>query len=313
MKHEKMLWGTAALLAAGLLTAPLSFAGPSEVKIAKVDKAPAAVDGPEWAKAKPVAIPMDGVGGFQGKKKDVTMQAVYTKDGMVSMLFTWDDASKSVDGQAWTKTGDAWAQKPGKMDRLALNFEVRRIQNFANKGCAVLCHSEAKDPKEWKYHTEKAPQFGDLWVWDSYTSDPLAQAGDYFVDDDSRKADKGNGKATMNINKTRSGPLYMQDPAKKPVAAGFLMDADKVDIDAKTTETPAWMLNKFEGDFADIKATSKHDGKQWKVMLQRKLKTGSETDVEFDVKKEYNLGVAVFDDSAMYDKYASGPVKIKFD
>lgn len=310
---RKTLQNVAALLAAGLLAAPLALAAGNEIKAVKVDKDPAAVDGPEWGKAKAVSVPMDGVGGFQGKKQDVAVQAVYTKNGMVSMLFTWNDASKSVDGQAWTKSGEAWTQKPGKMDRLALNFEVRRIQNFANKGCAVLCHSEAKDPKEWKYHTAKAPQFGDLWVWDSYTSAPLGHAGDYLVDDDSRKADKGSGKATMNINKTRSGPLYMQDPAKKPSAAGFLMDNEKADIDAKTTETPAWMLNTFSGDFADIKAVSRHDGKQWKVMLQRKLKTGSETDVEFDVKKDYNLGIAVFDDSAMYDKFASGPLKLKFD
>ena len=187
------------------------------------------------------------------------------------------------------------------------------IKNFANKGCAVLCHAEAKNPKEWKYHTERAPQLGDLWVWDSYQSDPMGHAGDYYVDDDSRKADKGSGKAMKNINKFGNGPIFMADPAKKPARPGLLMDSEKVSIgNAAVTETPLYMLTPFSGDFADITAQAKHDGGKWTVMLQRKLETGSDTDVQFNTRKKYNLGIAVFENSGMYTKYTSPPMKLEF-
>ncbi len=313
LPRKTLLISCTTLVACLYMTASALGGGSGQIVAAKVKKDPAGLDAPEWSKAKPMTVSMDGVGSFEGKKKDLTVKAVYTKKGKISVLLSWDDPTKSMDAQAWVKEGDKWVQKKGNMDRVALNFEVRRIKKFANKGCAVLCHSDAKDPKEWKYHTEKAPQFGDLWVWESYRTDPLGYAGDYYVDDDSRKADKGTGKAKMNINKFRNGPVYMQDPAKKPSMPGFLLDTEKVKIgDADIKETPAWMLTKFSGDFADIKAVAKHDGKKWTVMLQRKLKTGSDTDVEFKTKKKYSLGIAVFDNSGMYNKFTSPPLKLSF-
>lgn len=301
-------------LAVSVLAVTFAVAGGGDTIVAKKVKAdPASIDDGAWGKAKETTLSMDGVGDLEGKKKDLKVKAVFTKKGKVSFLLTWDDPTKSMDGKAWVKDGDAWKQKEGDMDRVAFNFETRRIKKFANKGCAVLCHAESKNPKEWKYHTESAPQFGDLWVWESYRSDPMGYAGDYFVDDDSRKADKGTGKATTNMNKFGNGPVYMQDPAKKPSKPGFLMDSDKAKIgDAQVAETALYMLNKFSGDFADIKAWAKHDGSKWTVMMQRKLSTGSDTDVEFKTKKKYNLGIAVFENSGMYTKYTSAPLKLEF-
>jgi len=47
-------------------------------------------------------------------------------------------------------------------------------------------------------------------------------------------------------------------------------------------------------------------------MMQRKLKTGSDTDVKFKTKKKYNLGIAVLDNSGKYNKFTSPPLKLKF-
>jgi hypothetical protein len=305
--------GVLSLGAMVLAMQPAVAGGIEEIVAAKVKADPASIDDAAWGKAQEITISMDGVGDFEGKKEDIKVKAVYTKNGNISFLLTWNDPTKSMDGKAWVKDGDAWKQKDGDMDRVAFNFETRRIKNFANKGCTVLCHAESKNPKEWKYHTEKAPQFGDLWVWESYRSDPMGKAGDYFVDDDSRKADKGTGKASKNMNKFGDGPVYMQDPAKQPSLPGFLMDEEKAKIgDADVAETPVYMLNKFSGDFADITTQSKHDGSKWTVMMQRKLSTGSDTDVEFKTKKQYSLGIAVFENSGMYNKYASPPLKLKF-
>ena len=311
---KKKLIGAAACFAAAMIFTPAAFAaGGATITATKVKTDPASISDGVWGKAKATVITMDGVGGFEGKKRDISVKAVYTKKKNISLLLSWEDASKSMGGEKWVKEGDKWAPSKESMDRVALNFEVRRIKKFANKGCAVLCHSEDKDPKQWSYHTEKAPQFGDLWVWESYRTDPMGHAGDYYVDDDSRKADKGTGKAKTNKNKYGDAPLYMQDPAKKASMPGFLLDTEKGKIgDAVITESPKWMLTKFSGDFADITSQATHDGKNWTVMLQRKLKTGSETDVEFKTKKKYNLGIAVFDDSGLFNKFASPPLKMEF-
>ena len=306
--------GTAALAASLLLIAPAALAGGKlEIVAAKVKKDPAGIDAKEWGKAKATKITLDGAGDFENKKKEITVKAVYTKKGKISMLLSWPDDTKSMDGQAWVKEGDGWKQKAGYEDKVALNWEARRIKKFANKGCAVLCHSDAKNPNEWKYHTEKAPQFGDLWVWESYRTDALGHGGDNFVDDDSRKADKGTGKPKKNINKYKTGPVYMQDPGQKPQLAGFLMDSQKAKIgDTDIGETPTWMLSKFSGDYADIISKSSYSGGKWTVMLQRQLDTKSDTDVKFNTKKKYNVGIAVFDNSGAHHSYNSPPAKVIF-
>lgn len=306
--------GAVACLSAGLLLTSVAFAGGGgTIVAAKVKKDPSSISDGAWGKAKVTTISMDGLGSFEGQKKNIEVKAVFTKKSTISMLLSWEDPTKSMGAEKWMKADGKWTQSKEGQDRVALNFETRRIKKFANKGCAVLCHSESKDPKQWSYHTEKAPQFGDLWVWESYRTDPMGYAGDYFVDDDSRKGDKGTGKAKTNKNKFGDAPLYMQDSAKKASMPGFLLDSEKGKIgDADIAETPRWMLEKFSGDFADIKSQSNHDGKKWTVMLTRKLKTGSDTDVEFKTKKKYNLGIAVFDDSGMYNKFASPPLKIEF-
>lgn len=305
--------GGALLVMAHAAVSQVCAGGSATIAAAGVKSDPASLTDAAWKEAKPVTVAMDGVGDFKNKKKEVQVKAVYTKNGRISFLLTWEDPTRSVDGNAWVRKGDAWQQKEGGADRVALNFETRRIKNFANKGCAVLCHAEKKNPKEWKYHTERAPQLGDLWVWDSYTSDPMGHAGDYYVDDDSRKADKGSGKPMKNINKFGNGPIFMGDPAKKPSRTGFLMDSEKVAIgNAAVPETPLYMLAPFSGDFADITAQAKHDGGKWTVMLQRKLETKSDTDVQFNTRKKYNLGIAVFENSGMYTKYTSPPLKLDF-
>lgn len=292
---------------------PEADAGAIEIEAAKVKSDPADLDAEEWSKAKPVTITLDGAGQFEKKQKEVIVKSVYTKKGKLSVWLSWEDATKSMDGQVWTKQSDTWGQKPGSEDRIALNWEVRRIKNFATKGCAVVCHSDAKDPAEWKYHTEKAPQLGDLWVWESYRTDPAGFAGDYYVDDDSRKADKGSGKALRNINKFENGPVFMQDPDKKPTIPGMLMADQKKEIgDSAVAETQAWMMTPFSGDFANIKAKSKYADGKWTVMMQRDLKTGSDTDVKLNPKKDYSFGIAVFDDSGSHNSYNSPPLKLTF-
>ncbi len=304
------------LMLAVLGTPPLlpgAHAGAITVEAAEVKSDPAGLDAKEWSEAEPVTITLDGAGQFEKKQKELIIKTVYTKKGKLSVWLSWEDPTQSMDAEAWVKQGDAWSQKPGSEDRVAINWEVRRIKNFATKGCAIVCHSDAKDQAEWKYHTEKAPQLGDLWVWESYRTDSSGSAGDYYVDDDSRKADNGSGQALKNINKFENGPVYMQDPNKQSPIAGMLMADQKMVIgDTVVMETPAWMMTPFSGDFAHIKAKSKYENGRWTVMMQRELETGSDSDVKFNTRKDYSFGIAVFENSGRHHSYNSPPLKLKF-
>lgn len=303
------------------LTAAAAGKGDTQVTAKKVSKDPVDFSSPEWISAKEATLVNDGASGgpFEKKTLEVKLKAVYTKGGTITVLASWPDQDKSVTKEAWKLGGGKWARQKGDEDKLAFNWEIKRIKNFATKGCAVVCHSEAKNQDDWKYHSETATERGDMWVWRAYTSDPMAHAEDGYVDDDARKSDAGAGKARKNETADKSKPKYMQDAAKKPAAAGFLTDGETVEIKDyakfKNGEViPSWILSKFSGSMADVTARSKYENGRWTVMFQRKLETGDrENDVTFDTRRDYTLGVAVFNNSSKHNSYNSGPTKLVFD
>jgi len=52
---------------------------------------------------------------------------------------------------------------------LGVTWEINRIDKFATKGCAVLCHNESKNEKDWYYVISSSKEKGDI----SYNSEPL--------------------------------------------------------------------------------------------------------------------------------------------
>jgi hypothetical protein len=293
----------------------------TQITAKKVSSDPADITSAEWGSAKEATLVNDGASGgpFEKKTLEVKVKAVYTKSGTLSVLVSWPDADKSVTKEAWKLTNGKWAKQKGDEDKVAFNWEIKRIKNFATKGCAVVCHSEAKSQDDWKYHTETATERGDMWVWRAYTSDPMGHAEDGYVDDDARKGDEGTGKAKKNETADKSKPKFMQDPAKKSSAPGFLVDNESVEIKdyAKFKNgdvVPAWMLSQFTGSMADVTTRSKYENGRWTVMFQRKLETGDkENDVQFDTRRDYTFGMAVFNNSARHNSYNSGPTKLIFD
>ncbi|HTG00738.1 MAG TPA: ethylbenzene dehydrogenase-related protein [Nitrospirota bacterium] len=319
----KRLGVLAVLLVLALVTAVFAAEnkGDTEIKAKKVSSDPTDISSPEWASAKESTLVNDGASGgpFEKKKLEVKVKAVYTKGGMISVLVSWPDADKSMTKDAWKLSGGKWAHQKGDDDKLAFNWEIKRIKNFATKGCAVVCHSESKNQEDWKYHTETATERGDMWVWRSYTSDPMGHAEDGYVDDDSRKSDEGTGKPKKNEAGDKSKPKYMQDPAKKPSVPGYLVDGEVAEIKdyakfKNNDVVPAWILSKFTGSMADVHTRSKHENGRWTVMFQRKLETGDkENDVQFDTRRDYTFGMAVFNNSNKHNSYNSGPTKLIFD
>jgi hypothetical protein len=286
-----------------------------------VKEAPTSLDDARWQQAKAVEVPFEGKEQFAGLKAAVTVKALYTSDN-VYFLFKWDDATKSVVKSAWEFDGQKWRHLKGNEDRIALLFEIDRINNFATKGCAVTCHGPAGAPaKDFKFATATATEKGDLWHWKAARSDPQKYADDGWLtvagEKTGRKGDAGSGGDVKNELEDKSKPRYMQDPSKQPSAPGFLLVEETVEIkdysgfkagDKITYQMP----KKADGSFGDIKALSRYGGGAWTLMLARKLDTGHEDDVVFNPKKKYSFAMALFDDSGDENSYDSEVIALEF-
>jgi hypothetical protein len=293
------------------------------VEAAFVDKAPNALDDPAWEKAKAVEVPNEGKEKFKGKKITVVTKAVYTKDS-IHFLIRWKDATKSVTKGAWQYDGTNWSHLKGDEDRIALVFEIDRINNFATKGCTVLCHGPVGAPaKEFKLATANKAEKGDLWHWKAARSAPYNSADDTWLtvagEKTGRKNDAGGGGDAENQTEDKSKPLYMQDPAKKASAPGFLLFEEAIRItdysifkagDIVTYRMP----KKPSGSRGDVMAMSRYseNEKTWTVMLSRNLNTGNEDDVAFTPKQRYTFAMALFDDSGDEHSFDSEALNLEF-
>jgi hypothetical protein len=66
----------------------------------------------------------------------------------------------------------------------------------------------------------------------------------------------------------------------------------------------------FTGDRGDIRATTTWKDGVYTVVISRKLVTNSEYDVQFNEKKEYAFGVAVFDNAQVRHAFTPGVLKL---
>jgi hypothetical protein len=292
------------------------------ITAAKVKNAPIGVDDAAWQQAKTVQVPFDGKEQFAGKKASVSTKAVYTDDGLY-FRFNWQDATKSVTKGSWQYDGQKWSHQKGNEDRIALLFEIERINKFATKGCAVVCHVPAgKTAKDGKFGTATAAEKGDMWHWKAARSDPVGFADDKWLtkigeEKGGRKSDAGKGGDTKNMTADKSKPMYMPAPGKQLAKNDILLIAHAVEIKDYSVFKPGDTLtfrmpNMPEGSRADIKALSRYADGSWTVMLYRKLDTGHDDDVAFNPRKKYNVAMALFDDSGDENSYDSEVLTLQF-
>lgn len=313
-----------ALVAGGLLIGPDEVTGMAKqtVTAAKVKKAPAGLNDPVWQKANAVQVPFEGKEKFAGKKAAVSTKAVYTADG-IYFRFNWKDADKSVTKGAWKFDGQKWSHQEGNEDRISLLFEIERIDKFATKGCAVVCHVPAgKTAKDGKFGTISAAEKGDLWHWKAARSDPAGFADDTWLTQISeekggRKSDAGKGGDQKNMTADKSKPMYMPAPGKKLAGNDILLVAHAVEIKDyagfKAGDTLTYRMPKMpQGSRADIKALSRYADGSWTVVLYRSLDTGNDDDTAFNPRKKYNFAMALFDNSGDEDSYDSEVLTLQF-
>jgi hypothetical protein len=291
----------------------------------KVKSAPSDAGSSEWNQAKEAKMVLTGAGKFEGKNIELKTKSVYTKDEIL-FRFEWPDKDKSMDKNAWKFSGGKWNKIKANEDRLGLVFEINRIDKFATKGCAVMCHNESKNEKEWYYAVSSQKEKADMWHWKSVRSNPVGYAEDGYVafnatkePEKGRKRDAGSGtKAKNNRTKDKSGPAYMQDPSKSASIPGTLLVAQAVEIKNPTgfkdgDQIPGYMLQPgWKDSFADVKAKGAWQNGKWTVMMSRKLNTGYDDDIQFNTRKKYPFSLAVFDNSGEHDSYNAEPLKLQF-
>ena len=288
---------------------------------------PSGLDDPVWRKAEAVQLLVEGREKSAGSNGTVTTRALYTDDSLY-FLFKWKDPTRSITKQSWQFDGQKWHHLQGNEDRIALLFEITRINKFATRGCAVTCHSPADVPRDkWKFATKTAVEKGDLWHWKAARSAPYNYADDAWLTlagnptgsyrETGRRKDTGAGGDVKNQTVDGSRPYYMQNPNKKPSVPGFLLMEEAIKITDysafKTGDTIPYRLPiKSSGSRFDVKAISRHADGGWMVMLYRKLDTGHEDDVTFNSMKSYSFALAVFDDSGSDHSKATEPMTLRF-
>lgn len=95
------------------------------------------------------------------------------------------------------------------------------------------------------------------------------------------------------------------------------MDSEKVPFDDSKykpgDEVPGIIIAPLAGDRGDLSAKAVwKDGTQI-IEWSRKLQTGSKTDVQFDPKKEFYFGVAVFYNAQIGHAVQYGVTKLSFE
>lgn len=298
--------------------------GDLELVSQKVKSAPANAGSTQWNKAKESKFVLTGAGSAEGEIVELKAKSVYTKAN-VFFRFEWPDGQKSINKKSWRRTNGQWVKQKLDEDRLGVVFEIDRIDKFATKGCAILCHNESENEKEWYYSTSNKKEMADLWHWKAARSNPVGFTEDGYVIDnpsqkpeEGRKRDAGTGKAEHNRTKDKSGPAFMQNPSIQASLPGSLLKTEAVEIpaDAKFREglwIPGYLLNSgWTGSFADIKTQGTWENGKWIVMMSRKLKTDDYHDIQFNTRRKYPFLMASFDNAHEHNSHNSEILKLKF-
>jgi len=274
--------------------------------------APASLLDPVWLRIPEVEIPVQGRESLRNERGLVATQAVYTDEDLYLRL-RWNDPTRSVIKQSWQFDGTGWRHMEGNEDRIAIVFEITRIEKFASRGCAVLCHSPPDVPREsWKLATQTPAEKGDLWHWKAARSAPYGYADDGWLTvagnptgsyrETGRRNDAGDGGDVKNETADGTRPIYTRNPTMPPAVEGFLLKEETVAITDDSIFQPGDVIPyrlplKPSGSRADVNAESRHADGQWLLMLSRKLDTRHEDDISFNPMKRYSFAMAVFDNS----------------
>jgi hypothetical protein len=286
-----------------------------------------------WKDAQPLTVKVLGGKNLPGGSTEVSIRSVHTDD-MVYFLVQYKDATDSIQRGPWQKQADGtWKQlkdpndKGGDAnlyyeDKLALLWNISS-PTFEQRGCLAACHTGEGKPYGNKY-TASAGERLDMWHWKGVRTGSVGQVDDQYVDgtkydkekapEAGRKSDpKTGGGYTNNVSDDKKGPKFAL-PGNKPAPPYWITDAEKEPFDDSKykagDEVPGIIVAPFTGDRGDIAAKAVWKDGVRTIEIARKRATNSEFDVQFEGKKEYAFGIAVFDNAQVRHAYTPGVLKM---
>lgn len=304
-----------------------------------------------WKKAKALTVKMDEQpyipnNGYDGiKETTVTIKSLYDKK-FIYFYIQWDDPTQSLERFPWVKQSDgSWKQLKKKdstghdntyyEDKFGMYWNIS-TKGFKKKGCDISCHmtedginNGVKDSSAGRKYTRKAGETIDMWHWKGVRTNPLGLFDDQYVDNNTdvsknkgwgRRGDtKIGGGYKNNINKDKTGPMYMNSPYSEEYKYMVVPWQRTKFVDTfKTGDVvPGINLNAYTGHRADIKVKGAWKDGKWTLEIKRALvtrgKNAGTQDVQFKNKKlAYYFGMSVFDNTQIDHLYHNGPIKMTF-
>jgi Ethylbenzene dehydrogenase len=327
--------------------ATLVFSAPSfgqnvltAVKVTQAPKLDALAGDQAWAKAPALTVKVDGGKNFADGATEATLKAVYTAD-MIYVLLQYKDPTQSVRRFPYQKQADgSWkklvdpADKGGDdnvyyEDKYAFIWNINKsIKNFDSEGCFALCHMGETKPFGNKY-TASEGEIGDIWHMKSIRTGYIGQVDDQFVDhtrydkdktpEAGRKSDAKTGGGYTDVKLVNGKPEFMSKDGKAANKGGtyYIREEDKVAFDdgkfVAGDEVASIVVAKFTGDRGDIATVIGWKDGVWTSVIERKLVTGSKTDVQFsNLDDSYAFGLALFDNAQVRHAFHTGSLQLKF-
>jgi PAS domain S-box-containing protein len=278
----------------------------------------------EWEEANELKMTIqDGSIG----KIELTLKALYDLE-YIYMLASWPDETKSDEYDLWTYSNNNWTAS-GNEDRIAFAWNIDdSIAGFNIAGCAMLCHGD-------RMHTNAPGERADIWEWRAANSDPQGFADDRWMDNTviglyTHSAKEAaihpdgssaifNGEEDIyirNINAEGTGPRYFEPRPEDGQDKRFMLQSElgKREIIEITDNNifspgdtvPGYIIQQPRQNRNDIEAKGRWNNGKWEVELRRKLITDFDSDIQFDIGKNYRFGVAVMDNTGGFEAFGKG-------
>jgi hypothetical protein len=293
-----------------------------------------------WASARPLSVKLGGGANFGDSGETTATLKAVTSGDMIYFLLQYADPTQSVrraplqkqaDG-TWKKLSDP-KDKGGDdniyyEDKWSIIWNVNdSIAGFNQNGCAVLCHMGEGKPYGNKY-TAKAGEIGDMWHMKGSRNGVFGQVDDQYVDNTpydkdkspnaGRKGDPG-GPDYKSFGLVNGKPAFMNKDGKPANAGGtyYIRDGDQVAIDDSKfkagDEVSSYLVYRLQGDRGDLQVAYRWQNGTYTYEVARKLKTGSQYDIQFDdAGKTYTFGVSAFDNAQVRHAVSYEPLKMVF-
>jgi len=214
-----------------------------------------------WLNIKPISIKDQASGAL------ISLRSVYSDDKIYFSVLFRDKAENLLHKPwIWDKDKEAYETGDHREDTFVFKW------NMTDKNVDLSNFSD---------DNYKA----DVWYWKANRTNPAGYADDKHQE----LSDSPSKESTELENKTgKERHLARRCDSGRP-AYKELKPAELTEtlIDRYPQSTP-------EGSRADVKAQGKWQNGFWIIEFERKLDTGNNDDVQFDIFKEYLLGVSIF-------------------